>query len=135
MPCTTAICSMTSSPRSAQMVLDKHKNRTQSMQAVKKIWEYIKANNLQVGAAVGPPEKMIAQCQLTRWQRPLHVLPSAHQHHTTAHADLLMSLPPLQDPKNKRNIICDDKMRTIFTPPINMFSMNKQLSKHVKASE
>ncbi|KAF5836353.1 upstream activation factor subunit spp27-like protein [Dunaliella salina] len=36
----------------------------------------------------------------------------------------------LQDPKNKRNIICDDKLKTIFTPPITMFSMNKQLSKH-----
>jgi upstream activation factor subunit UAF30 len=29
----------------------------------------------------------------------------------------------------------DEKLATIFTPPIDMFSMNKQISKHVKASD
>jgi upstream activation factor subunit UAF30 len=55
-------------------------------QVVKKIWEYIKENNLQ-------------------------------------------------DPKNKRRILLDDKLQTIFTPPMDMFSMNKQLSKHVYTEE
>ncbi|GFR46711.1 hypothetical protein Agub_g8332 [Astrephomene gubernaculifera] len=41
----------------------------------------------------------------------------------------------LQDPSNKRNILLDDKLRTIFTPPLTMFSMSKQLSKHVKRLE
>ncbi|XP_062092134.1 upstream activation factor subunit spp27-like isoform X2 [Humulus lupulus] len=38
----------------------------------------------------------------------------------------------LQDPKNKRNIICDEPMRAIFrVKTINMFQMNKVLSKHI----
>ena len=37
----------------------------------------------------------------------------------------------LQDPKNKRKILLDDKLATIFKPPLDMFKMNKQLSKHV----
>lgn len=37
----------------------------------------------------------------------------------------------LQNPKNKRKIILDDKLKKIFKPPLDMFSMNKQLSKHV----
>lgn len=32
-----------------------------------------------------------------------------------------------QDPKNKRAFILDEKMSTIFTHPVNMFSMNKQV--------
>jgi upstream activation factor subunit UAF30 len=40
----------------------------------------------------------------------------------------------LQDPKNRRNILADDKLRLIFTFPLNMFTMNKQLSKHLKPS-
>lgn len=52
-------------------------------QVVKKLWEYIKSNNLQ-------------------------------------------------DPKNRRKIILDDKLKTIFPgKSINMFSMQKHLSKHV----
>lgn len=51
-------------------------------QVVKKIWEYIKENNLQ-------------------------------------------------NPDNKRKIILDNKLKTIFKPPLDMFKMNKQLSKHV----
>ena len=37
----------------------------------------------------------------------------------------------LQDPKDKRSFLPDAKLATILTPPVNMFSMNKQLSKHV----
>ncbi|XP_060961289.1 upstream activation factor subunit spp27 isoform X1 [Cannabis sativa] len=38
----------------------------------------------------------------------------------------------LQDPNNKRNIICDEPMRAIFrVKTINMFQMNKVLSKHI----
>lgn len=37
----------------------------------------------------------------------------------------------LQNPKDKREIICDDKLKTIFKPPVNMFSMNKQLALHI----
>ncbi|KAG2482997.1 hypothetical protein HYH03_018122 [Edaphochlamys debaryana] len=55
-------------------------------QVVKKLWEYIKANNLQ-------------------------------------------------DPKDKRKILLDDKLKTIFTAPLNMFSMNSQLSKHCKTND
>lgn len=36
----------------------------------------------------------------------------------------------LQEPSNRRNIIVDSKMATIFEAPLTMFSMNKQLSKH-----
>ena len=37
----------------------------------------------------------------------------------------------LQDPSNRRKILPDAKLRTIFTPPLDMFSMNKQLSNHI----
>ncbi|KAA3482393.1 histone acetyltransferase KAT6B isoform X3 [Gossypium australe] len=38
----------------------------------------------------------------------------------------------LQDPKNKRNIICDELLRDIFrVNSINMFQMNKALTKHI----
>ncbi len=37
----------------------------------------------------------------------------------------------LQDPKDKRSLLPDAKLATILTPPVNMFSMNRQLSKHV----
>jgi len=53
-------------------------------QVVKKIWDYIKANNLQ-------------------------------------------------NPKDRRKIVCDDKLLTIFKPPVTMFTMNKQLSVHCKS--
>lgn len=32
-----------------------------------------------------------------------------------------------QDPSNKQRFILDEKMSTIFTAPVNMFSMNKQV--------
>lgn len=39
----------------------------------------------------------------------------------------------LQDPKNRRRIVLDDKMKTIFPgASVTMFSMQKHLSKHVK---
>lgn len=38
----------------------------------------------------------------------------------------------LQDPANRRKIIVDAKLATVFTSPLDMFTMNKQLSKHVK---
>ncbi|XP_059591709.1 upstream activation factor subunit spp27-like isoform X2 [Vitis vinifera] len=38
----------------------------------------------------------------------------------------------LQDPKNNRNIICDESLQELFhVDSINMFEMNKVLSKHV----
>ncbi|XP_077234146.1 uncharacterized protein LOC143876294 isoform X2 [Tasmannia lanceolata] len=38
----------------------------------------------------------------------------------------------LQDPDNKRNIICDETLRGLFgVDSINMFQMNKVLSKHI----
>ena len=37
----------------------------------------------------------------------------------------------LQDPKDKRCLLPDAKLGTILTPPVDMFSMNRQLSKHV----
>lgn len=38
----------------------------------------------------------------------------------------------LQDPKNKRNIICDESLHSLFrVKTINMFQMNKALSKHI----
>ena len=38
----------------------------------------------------------------------------------------------LQDPKNRRNIKCDEKLHSIFrVDTINMFQMNKALSKHI----
>ncbi|KAL7231852.1 hypothetical protein ACSBR2_009975 [Camellia fascicularis] len=38
----------------------------------------------------------------------------------------------LQDPSNRRNIICDDTLRALFAVDcINMFQMNKSLAKHI----
>lgn len=37
----------------------------------------------------------------------------------------------LQNPKDKRKIIIDEKLGTLFTTPLTMFSINKQLTKHV----
>ena len=37
--------------------------------------------------------------------------------------------------QDKRKIVLDDKLRTIFSGAVDMFSMNKQLSKHVWAAE
>jgi len=39
----------------------------------------------------------------------------------------------LQDPKNKRNIIPDDKLEQVFgtKKPVNMFEMTKLVSKHL----
>jgi upstream activation factor subunit UAF30 len=42
----------------------------------------------------------------------------------------------LQDPKNRRNIILDDKLKTIFPGnSVNMLTMNKHLSKHCFTSD
>ncbi|EFJ43298.1 hypothetical protein VOLCADRAFT_106876 [Volvox carteri f. nagariensis] len=38
----------------------------------------------------------------------------------------------LQDPKDRRRILLDDKLRTLFTAPLTMFSINSQLSRHCK---
>ena len=40
---------------------------------------------------------------------------------------------PVQNPKDRRKILLDDKLKTLFTQPLNMFNMNKQLKKHVKS--
>lgn len=38
----------------------------------------------------------------------------------------------LQDPKNRRNIICDESLHSLFrVKTINMFQMTKALSKHI----
>ncbi len=37
----------------------------------------------------------------------------------------------LQDPSDRRNILLDDKMATVFEEPLTMFSINKQLGKHI----
>ena len=37
----------------------------------------------------------------------------------------------LQDPKNKRKIICDEKLGKFLPARTDMFKMNKELSKHV----
>jgi hypothetical protein len=42
---------------------------------------------------------------------------------------LLLLLP--QNPKDKRKIIIDEKLGTLFTNPLTMFSINKQLTKHI----
>lgn len=36
-----------------------------------------------------------------------------------------------QHPKDKRKIIVDEKLATVFTSPMTMFNMNKQLTKHI----
>jgi upstream activation factor subunit UAF30 len=39
----------------------------------------------------------------------------------------------LQDPKNKRNILADDKLKAVFGKPVvNMFEMAKLVGKHLK---
>lgn len=48
----------------------------------------------------------------------------------------LLLCPAMQNPKDKRQIIIDDKLSTLFKSPLTMFSMNKQLTKHIfKACE
>lgn len=37
----------------------------------------------------------------------------------------------LQNPKDKRKIIVDDVLGTFLSSPVNMMSMNKQLTKHI----
>ena len=37
----------------------------------------------------------------------------------------------LQDPKNKRKIVCDEKLGKVLPARTDMFKMNKELSKHV----
>ncbi len=37
----------------------------------------------------------------------------------------------LQDPDDKRTIIVDDKLGTLFTNPLTMFTLNKQLTPHI----
>lgn len=38
----------------------------------------------------------------------------------------------LQDPNNKRKIVCDDALRLVFeTDSTDMFKMNKLLAKHI----
>ncbi|KDO49153.1 hypothetical protein CISIN_1g0161772mg, partial [Citrus sinensis] len=38
----------------------------------------------------------------------------------------------LQDPKNRRNIICDEALQVLFrVNSINMFQMNKALTRHI----
>lgn len=38
----------------------------------------------------------------------------------------------LQDPNDKRTILCDESLRSLFqVESINMFQMSKQLSKHI----
>ena len=37
----------------------------------------------------------------------------------------------LQDPGNKQSILPDEKMLTLFSAPLTMFTMNKQLSRHI----
>lgn len=38
----------------------------------------------------------------------------------------------LQDPSNRRNILCDDILRNLFgVDSIDMFQMNKALAKHI----
>jgi upstream activation factor subunit UAF30 len=39
----------------------------------------------------------------------------------------------LQDPNDKRSILPDGKLGKILEAPVNMFSMNKQLTKHFLA--
>lgn len=42
----------------------------------------------------------------------------------------------LQDPNNKRKIICNDELRLVFeTDSTDMFQMNKLLSKHIRPLE
>ena len=38
----------------------------------------------------------------------------------------------LQNPKDKRKIVLDDKLSKLFKPPLTMFTINKQLSRHCK---
>lgn len=41
----------------------------------------------------------------------------------------------LQDPSNRRNILCDESLHALFgVDSIDMFQMNKALSKHIWSS-
>eukprot|EP00983_Pelagomonas_calceolata_P089698 1157337-Pelagomonas_calceolata.AAC.5 len=114
-------------------------------QVVKSVWDYIKKHNLQVGVWRGG-SRGVGGRSGQGLQRVGAICAPSHCHAQTlalrkslfgslfiycfSKTASLAVIGTLQDPKNKRNIICDDKLKTIFTPPITMFSMNKQLSKH-----
>ncbi len=91
------------------------------LQVVKRLWEYIKANDLQVCRK--------QQNRLTKTQGFMHALLATDSKVSQA------SAMGTQDPKNKRKIIPDERLGTILTPPVDIFSMNKQLSKHCWAVE
>ncbi|KAK9799349.1 hypothetical protein WJX73_009060 [Symbiochloris irregularis] len=41
----------------------------------------------------------------------------------------------LQNPKDKRKIVLDDKLSKLFKPPLTMFTINKQLGRHCKTHD
>lgn len=110
-------------------------------QVVKRLWDYIKLHNLQVLSegiclkwAVHTIKGFVLNGLSIGLMRSvkLHVklrlmLPVVHT---------LMHLPPpgFQDPSDRRKILLDEKLRTLFRPPLTMFSMSKQLSRHVKTA-
>ena len=40
----------------------------------------------------------------------------------------------LQNPKDKRKIVLDEKLGKVFKAPLNMLNMNKQLQRHIKSA-
>ena len=79
-------------------------------------------------ARLGPVLLMPARCF-----RLLPPPPHTHQTHLNKTLKKPNQKPP-KDPSNRRKIVLDDKLATIFTHPVDMFSMNKQLSRHVKSA-
>ncbi|KAH9695721.1 swib complex baf60b domain-containing protein [Citrus sinensis] len=107
-------------------------------EVVKKLWVYIKENKLQ-----DPNNKRKILCDeslqalfgvnsidMFKMNRALskHIWPLGVVKKLWAY----IREKNLQDPKNRRNIICDEALQVLFrVNSINMFQMNKALTRHI----
>lgn len=104
-------------------------------QVVKQIWAYIKENNLQV---TGSPLVEFTNREPSCAIQSLLFL--EHAQASSSFLYLVHSLCPIflsltlscyapsdtQNPKDKRKIICDDKLKTLFKPPISACVVHKK---------
>ena len=95
------------------------------MQVVKHIWAYIKKHDLQ-NPAVSCGHAILCHDCAANQTKPYCAAIAANVEEQPSSMSRVA--------QDKRKIILDDKLSTLFTPPINIFSMNKQLSKHVFAA-
>ncbi|KAK7823389.1 upstream activation factor subunit spp27 [Quercus suber] len=134
------LCSL--SPKLQEFVGEPELARTQ---VVKKVWAYIRENNLQ-----DPKNRRNIRCDeslhtlfrvktinMFQMNKALskHIWPLENGDVKQKVVKKLWAYireNNLQDPKNRQNILCDESLRAIFRVDcINMFQMNKALTKHI----